>query len=470
MFDGSMQVETGAESIGGGRAAWRELDRQFRSLAKRRGALDHEELALIREAIAVQLWRELGMVSIREYLETAMGYTPGVASERVRVAEALEAMPALEEAHASGELSYSAVREITRIANRRTERAWLAACRGKTMKEISELLAEREPGDRPESPRKPDLRMKKKTLEYPPHVEAILRQCRAKLEREMGERVAEHEVLEAMGLAFLRGKGSATCKSAPTQIAIRCARRARSRGRTRAGVEIRDLARDVRAGRVRRALARGRRRARARAVQSITPALREYVLARDKHRCRVPGCRSAQNLEVHHLEHQEHGGSHDEQNLVTICGGHHGAHHDGTLILRGTSDALEVIRLDDEAVDTFHVESPGEKVNEVVVFQIDAVLALKTLGLREGRRSARCSRRARMRCARRSERLLGSRLRCGAGLDLIADAFQHRRDGRGEAAALGGHSATSLSATRATTIERGAWAARTSAELPMRAL
>ena len=119
---------------------------------------------------------------------------------------------------------------------------------------------------------------------------------------------------------------------------------------------------------------------RARAVESVTPALRRYVLARDKHRCRVPGCRSARNLELHHLEHQEHGGSHDEQNVVTICGGHHGAHHDGTLILRGTSDALEVIRLDDEAVETFHVESPAEKVSEVATFQTDAVLALKTLG------------------------------------------------------------------------------------------
>jgi hypothetical protein len=106
MFDGSTTVETGSAMVAGagGRAVWRDLDRQFRSLAKRRGALDHEELALIREAIAVQLWRELGMVSIREYLERRMGYTPGVASERVRVAEALESMPELEQAHASGEL------------------------------------------------------------------------------------------------------------------------------------------------------------------------------------------------------------------------------------------------------------------------------------------------------------------------------------------------------------------------------
>ena len=346
---------------------------------KRRGALDHEELALIREAIEVQLWRELGMVSIREYLERRMGYTPGVASERVRVAEALEAMPALEAAHASGELSYSAIREITRIANRRTERAWLAACRGKTMKEISELLAEREAGDRPESPRKPDLRMKKKTLEYPPHVEAILRQCRAKLEREMGERVAEHEVLEAMGLAFLR-RESTTSKTAPTQISISVCPSCKVARQNGAGVDF-----AISPATFERAACDARwlgdvDAPRARAVQSVTPALRQYVLARDKHRCRVPGCRSARNLELHHLEHQEHGGSHDEQNLVTICGGHHGAHHDGTLILRGTSDALEVIRLDEEPVETFHVESPEENASEVAAFQTDAVLALKTLG------------------------------------------------------------------------------------------
>jgi hypothetical protein len=380
MFDGSTTVDTGAESVGGGRAAWRELDQQFRSLAKRRGALDHEELALIREAIEVQLWRELGMVSIREYLERRMGYTPGVASERVRVAEALEAMPALEQAHASGELSYSAVREITRIATRRTERAWLAACRGKTMKEIAELLAEREPGDRPESPRKPDLRMKEKTFKYPPHVEAILRQCRAKLESEMGERVAEHEVLEAMGLAFLRG--GATTK-APVQIAISMCPSCKVARQNGAGVEIAiSPAASERAACDAQWLGNvdGNR---ARAVQDVTPATRKVVFARDQHRCRVPGCRSARNLEVHHIVHREDGGSRESSNLVLVCSGHHDAHHNGTLIIRGTAVALEVVRLDEAPVDTFYVENPHENISEVASFQTDAVLALKTLGFKK---------------------------------------------------------------------------------------
>jgi hypothetical protein len=210
----------------------------------------------------------------------------------------------------------------------------------------------------------------------PPHVEAILRQCRAKLEAEMGERVDEHEVLEAMGHAFLRGDSAGNTK-APTQISVSVCPSCRVARQNGAGVEF-----AISPAVFERAACDARWLGnvdgpRARAVSDVTPSLRGFVLARDKHRCRVPGCRSSQNLEVHHIEHQEHGGSHHEQNLVTICGGHHGAHHDGTLVLRGTSDALEVTRLDDEPVDTFHVEIPGEKVSEVAMFQTDATLALK---------------------------------------------------------------------------------------------
>jgi 5-methylcytosine-specific restriction endonuclease McrA len=67
---------------------------------------------------------------------------------------------------------------------------------------------------------------------------------------------------------------------------------------------------------------------RARAVQDVTPATRKFVVARDKHRCRVPGCRSARNIEVHHIVHREHGGSHEPNNLVCLCSGHHDAHHE----------------------------------------------------------------------------------------------------------------------------------------------
>ena len=74
---------------------WKRVHARLRRIAKKRAALDREELQLIRKAIALAIWRHLGMTSIREYLEHVMGYGPTVASERVRVAEALDAMPAL---------------------------------------------------------------------------------------------------------------------------------------------------------------------------------------------------------------------------------------------------------------------------------------------------------------------------------------------------------------------------------------
>jgi Holliday junction resolvasome RuvABC DNA-binding subunit len=69
--------------------------------------------------------------------------------------------------------------------------------------------------------------------------------------------------------------------------------------------------------------------------------------------------------------------------MVTTCGGHHALYHQGKLIIRGTADALEVIRLDEEPVDTSHVESRHENISEVAAFQTDAVLALKTLGFKK---------------------------------------------------------------------------------------
>lgn len=133
---------------------------------------------LIREAVAVQLWRPLGMTSMREYLERRMGYGPQVAAERLRVAEALDALPEIEDALAANELSYSAVRELTRIATPKTAGAWVNACRGKILRQIEELVAEREQGDAPESRPKPQVRPRRFAADLRPDVDALVRQAR----------------------------------------------------------------------------------------------------------------------------------------------------------------------------------------------------------------------------------------------------------------------------------------------------
>src|SRR6185503_12614972 len=68
-----------------------------------------------------------------------------------------------------------------------------------------------------------------------------------------------------------------------------------------------------------------------RAPQAVPPATRRSVLRRDHHRCRVPGCAHATFVDVHHVETRADGGDHDADNLLTLCGAHHRAVHEGTL-------------------------------------------------------------------------------------------------------------------------------------------
>jgi hypothetical protein len=69
-----------------------------------------------------------------------------------------------------------------------------------------------------------------------------------------------------------------------------------------------------------------------------------FVWRRDGGRCRVPGCRSARGLEIHHLVHRADGGNHDAMNLALLCSACHLAHHRGALTITGTADHLAVHR------------------------------------------------------------------------------------------------------------------------------
>ena len=42
-------------------------------------------------------------------------------------------------------------------------------------------------------------------------------------------------------------------------------------------------------------------------------------MARDRHRCRAPGCDRTLFLEVHHLKPRRKGGTNKPVNLVTLC-------------------------------------------------------------------------------------------------------------------------------------------------------
>src|SRR5213596_1511893 len=100
-----------------------DLDRLGDEIAELSAHLDAataQLLDLIREFDARDGWNT-GFRSCAAWLSWRVGLDPGAARERVRVARALGTLPQLAQALARGELSYSKVRALTRIATPETE-------------------------------------------------------------------------------------------------------------------------------------------------------------------------------------------------------------------------------------------------------------------------------------------------------------------------------------------------------------
>jgi len=88
-------------------------------------------LDLIREFDARGGWGT-GFRSCAAWLSWRVGLDPAAARERVRVARALGGLPRLAQALARGELSYSKVRALTRIATPETEERLLVVSQAGT--------------------------------------------------------------------------------------------------------------------------------------------------------------------------------------------------------------------------------------------------------------------------------------------------------------------------------------------------
>src|SRR5215470_4580220 len=81
-----------------------------------------------------------GFRSCAAWLSWRVGFAPGAAREHVRVAHALGSLPLLSQAFARGELSYSKVRELTRVATSETEERLLAVGRAGTAEHVERIV------------------------------------------------------------------------------------------------------------------------------------------------------------------------------------------------------------------------------------------------------------------------------------------------------------------------------------------
>src|SRR5262245_57036644 len=119
-----------------------KLDRlgdEIAELAAHLDAATFRLLELIREFDARGGWNT-GFRSCAAWLNWRIGLGPGAAREHVRVARALGTLPRLAHAMARGELSYSKVRELTRVATPETEERLLVAARAGTAEHVERLV------------------------------------------------------------------------------------------------------------------------------------------------------------------------------------------------------------------------------------------------------------------------------------------------------------------------------------------
>src|SRR5262245_42795490 len=85
----------------------------------------HRFLVLLREFDRRQGWRAYGNADCADWLNWKCGISRVTAQEKVRVAKALSALPRIDAAFERGDLSYSKVRAVSRVATERNEEALL---------------------------------------------------------------------------------------------------------------------------------------------------------------------------------------------------------------------------------------------------------------------------------------------------------------------------------------------------------
>ncbi len=372
---------------------WVQAHNELSRLAKQRAAADAEEGHWLLCALRAGAHLALGFGTFNEYVERLFGYSARSTQEKLRVAETLEELPAMADALRSGELNWSAVRELTRVAVPETERDWLAAAAGKTVHDLEALVNGKQPGDLPATPARPEVIRHVLRFDVAAETLALFREAMLRLRRDAGTSLDDDAALMLMARYVLGGPQDDGRSSYQIALSIcpEC-----GAGAQRASGELVPVGSEI----VAMADCDGQRlpsihaasaandddepdahagvSAPTRASQTIPPATRRAVLQRDHHRCQVPGCRNCAFVDVHHIELRSEGGNHDPNKLITLCGAHHRASHRGEIMITGMVSQGLVFRHADGS------EYGRAVVPRTVDLQTKAFEALRTLGFGEG--------------------------------------------------------------------------------------
>ncbi len=378
-------MEIGSLTIVPTPAHIQDLDRLGDEIAELSAHLDAATarlLDLIREFDARGGWSN-GFPSCAAWLTWRIGLAPGAAREHVRVARALSTLPLLAGAMARGELSYTKVRELTRVATPETEERLMAVGRAGTAEHVARIVRGWRRVDRQAEAREAARQHAMRALHVYPDSEGTVR-IKGRLTPEMGALLVQ-ALAAARETLYQRGRGKEPEADPPTMeqqqadaLAL-LAETALHQGldpgnageryqvvvhvdaevladadahgqsaledgtRVPAGTSQRlacDASRVVmrhgRDGRVVEVDARTR---------TIPPAIRRALHHRDRG-CRFPGC-GVRFGQGHHIRHWAQGGPTTLSNLAMLCRRHHRAvHEEGYQVDRQPDGALRFRRPD----------------------------------------------------------------------------------------------------------------------------
>ncbi len=202
-----------------------ELGDEIATLAAHIHAATHRLLVLLGEFDRRRGWELDGHRSCAHWLAFRTGIDLGAARERVRTARALASLPETGASMARGELSFSQVRALTRVATPENESDLLDLARGTTVAELERMVRGFRRGSRRDEVAREQANHESRTLSVFPDEEGMYL-VRGRIEPEVAAVLMR--AIEAAGDALFRKGGGADLGSDSEMDSARAAAQRRA--------------------------------------------------------------------------------------------------------------------------------------------------------------------------------------------------------------------------------------------------
>ena len=328
-----------------------------RLLTARRGHRRAEfQLAiLLAEMDTGRLFEALGYASLANYGEVVLELNPRTARELALLGRRLPDLPVISAKLEGGELDWTKAREVVRVATPETEQAWVeraetVTCRTLEAEVANAMFGELPPEGPPDPARRPALQRMVFTMEAADAevVRAAIAAMRSATH--VGREELSDGALVAMmaRTAMVAAEAELTApESAPTGERFRVVldhcgicRRTVSPDAEVSETIVGEAMCDAHVIDMRPGPNQGH------LTRTVPEVTRRKVFHRAKWKCEVPQCRNKSWLDIHHMQARALGGTHDLENLASICCAHHRCIHDGTLAVelsgKGQARVIEV--------------------------------------------------------------------------------------------------------------------------------